>query len=839
MSIQEHTAALEANSADWELRFNLVAALVAEGQHEAAVNVVNQGEELPREAAPWLSAAKCYAAVGALEQSRELLDSSLQFDPDYEPAKTYMKELEAAIAAAAPVEVDDEEAVAEIVSSETVEETEGDEEEVVVVAVVADDEEDGERGLPAPAIAEIVRDADGNDPITLPAVSFESHEMDALRAAEEESKRVVEAGIRRDKVNSVVITVLLHVIIIVALTLVATKVPPNVPPQIVASAANQQQEETIENTKMEKPTVTPTATNTAVADIVSVDATSSFSVSNMDVEIADVAVESGLMFSPSMSMGMPSSSESKMMFGQPMEGNVLGVILDVSGSMAEYLPAVVREVDKNFKDAPVVYVRNMLVRAGRESDNEEIRLIIPEEVKPYYVFEDQGRTRSPFWFLWHDLPRKAPQRYVDRLIETYKTRPNQFISVGSDWGHRGRVVEAVSFLLEQKVDSLYIFSDFEDFVDEEVAADLGSRLGRQKIRTYLQPAEKKTEFLDVMTKKVANKTLGRQMPSLVSILSGPTEEKPTSLMPPRDEPTAVSNDMVTYATPRSEAVSTGWYAEKPNKDWYEIHRLSEPEYDAVFYGPQAKVHIYMKDANGQYIQNPIVFWYHSWKDVPDHPDPRYRRRRRDFDRMAEDPTFDGEEIVWKMILEDEMEFNVHLYLGRKGMYATYTATNAEDLLERGDQTTNHNTHISFRMPSLAKEREDRYYGFDFPDEGLKLDEIREAVKPNQVVLNLPRQFRDRFATNWSQAGFEPGYNTIPYNVLVRRYPAGIRDLVAEGPSFAGRKFHARTTSNKVLLSGGAGRADTEPWESFYASLYRNHENRDRFTKTEAIEIEIE
>ena len=139
-----------------------------------------------------------------------------------------------------------------------------------------------------------------------------------------------------------------------------------------------------------------------------------------------------------------------MMFGQPMEGNVLGVVLDVSGSMAEYLPAVVREVDKNFKDAPVVYVRNMLVRAGRESDNEEIRLIIPEEVKPYYELEIGGRTRSPFWFLWHDLPRKAPQRYVDRLIETYKTRPNQFISVGSDWGHRGRVVEAVSFLLDRR-----------------------------------------------------------------------------------------------------------------------------------------------------------------------------------------------------------------------------------------------------------------------------------------------------------------------------------------------------------------------------------------------------
>lgn len=838
MSILEHKAALEANSADWELRYNLVAALVAEGQHESAVTVVNEGEDLPREAAPWLAAAKCYAAVGALEQARGLVESSLHIDPDYEPAKEYQAEVEASIAAAAPVEVDEEDA--EAAAEETEEEADKEEEAVAVAVAVVEEDEETEEGVPAPAIAEIVRDADHDDPIALPAVSFESHEMDAIRAAEEESKRIVEAGIRRDKMNSVIITVLLHVVIIVGLMLVATKVPPNVPPQIVASAANQQQEDTIDNTKMEKPTVQPTATNTAVADIVSVQATSNFSVSNMDIQVADVAVESGLMFSPSMSMGMPSSNESKMMFGQPMEGNVLGVILDVSGSMAEYLPAVVREVDKNFKDAPVVYVRNMLVRAGRESDNEEIRLIIPEEVKPYYELEIGGRTRSPFWFLWHDLPRKAPQRYVDRLIETYKTRPNQFISVGSDWGHRGRVVEAVSFLLEQKVDSLYIFSDFEDFVDEEVAADLGSRLGRQKIRTYLQPAEKTTEFLDVMTKKVANKTLGRQMPSLVSILSGPTEDEPTSLMPPRDEPTtAVSNDMVTYATPRPEAVATGWYADKPSKDWYEIHRLSEPEYDAVFYGPQARVHIYLKDANGQYIQNPIVFWYHSWKDIPDHPDPRYRRRRRNFERMAEEPTFDGEEIVWKMILEDEMEFNVHLYLGRKGMYATYTATNDEDLAERGDQTRNHGTHISFRMPSLAREREDRYYGFDFPDEGLKLDDIRECVKPNTVTLNLPRQFRDRFATNWSQTGFEPGYNTIPYNVLVRRYPSGIRDLVAEGPSFAGRKFHARTTSNKVLLSGGAGRADTEPWEGFYATLHRNHENRDRFTKTEAIEIEIE
>src|SRR5690606_3927741 len=158
---------------------------------------------------------------------------------------------------------------------------------------------------------------------------------------------------RRDKFNSVAITVLLHVLIVLGLTLVVSQVPPRVPPQIVASASPPQPDETIENVTLNKPTLAPTsAVNSAIADIISVNATSTFSVSRADVAIADVAVETGMEFNPSMSLGMPTSTESKMMFGQPMEGEVLGVILDVSGSMAEFLPAVVREVDKSFKDSP-------------------------------------------------------------------------------------------------------------------------------------------------------------------------------------------------------------------------------------------------------------------------------------------------------------------------------------------------------------------------------------------------------------------------------------------------------------------------------------------------------
>lgn len=799
MTIPELTTALAADSGNWELRLSLVQALVAEGRHDTAVEVVNQGEALAHEPAAWLAAARTYAAVGALEQARGLVASALEIDPDYEPAKTYQLEL-AASAPPAPVSLTAED--------------------------VDDDEVTVSRADHDHTIALVKKSGDGS-PMTLPKVAFSNNEVEALHAAEEEAKKRREATIRRDSFNSLTITVLIHVVAVLALTLVVTKVPPRVPPQIVASSVTPPSEEVIENVKMNKPTLEPTsAVNSAIADIISVSATSSFSVSKVDVAVSDVAVETGMEFTPSMSLGMPTSAESKMMFGQPMEGEVLGVILDVSGSMAEFLPAVVREVDKNFKDSPVVYVRNMLI--NKQNRDGEVRLIVPEEVVP---IDPIYKTHTPYWFLWHDLPRKAPQRYVDRLIETFKTRPNQFITVGNWDG--SSTDAAIDFLMEQKIDSLYVFSDFEDFVDEDIAAELGQKLGRRKIRTYVQPAEKGTEFLDVMTKKISNKTLGRQMPSLVSILRGNEETEVTSLMPEQKKAdmAELASLNIKLATPRPTIATDAPHSFKVNPAWKEIHRISEPEYDAIFYGPEARVEIFLKTPDG-YIQNPITFFYHSWKEIPDHPDPRSRVRTRKFLRLEEEPSFDGKEIVWKMVLEDELKFRVHLYLGRKGMNATYVAEPPKD-------GTYDSAHIYFRVPALATERADRYYGFDFPPEGVKLDQVREAVKDNEVIFNLPRQERDIYAAQWAQTGFQMGYNTKKYNELIRRLPNGIRDLVVQGPSFGPRKFHARTTSSKILLTGGSGRADIEPWESFWASLVRPADSREKFTKTEAIEIEIE
>jgi hypothetical protein len=87
-------------------------------------------------------------------------------------------------------------------------------------------------------------------------------------------------------------------------------------------------------------------------------------------------------------------------------------------------------------------------------------------------------------------------------------------------------------------------------------------------------------------------------------------------------------------------------------------------------------------------------------------------------------------------------------------------------------------------------------------------------------------------------GFEPGQNELDFATMIRNLPGGIRELEVKGPSFGPRVFQARTTSSKVLLEGWNGRADFELWEGFHCTLRRPNDSREKFTKTEAIAIDI-
>lgn len=812
-------AALSASPDNWETRFTLINALHQQGDTNDAVALLSEITSLPSDDRSIIYAAQSYQVLGANEQAQSVYETALSLNPNNEYAIAGLRSLgiEPNIPEVAQAVVLADDGVVEARPAQGA--------RTVTLESAA-----GKARSQAAAVSEVTTPP----PVitkddTIPYDPDTAVLVDHIHEAEEESRRRHQAAIARDRVNSVIVTVLVHVGIAVGLLAVVQQIPRRVPPQIVASSSAETNEPSMEQQVMKKNTLKSTsASDSSAANILSVPSVSAISMTSLDSFTgSDIPVETGMTFQPSMSMGMPSSSNSMMMFGQPMEGETLGVVLDVSGSMAEWLPLVIREVDRNFKDAPIVYINNAKVE--KTNNPVEIRPIVKEEV----VRTRADGTRSPFWFLWDDLPRKAPQRAVDRLIETFKTRPNQFLAVGQKghWSGGDRLGEAMKFLAKENCDAVYVFSDFEDFIDEEVALEHGRALAQRKVRAYIQPAVEESEFMKVMAQKVANRTKGRQLPTLASVIGPEESDEPAPLMPPRPPTTMTHVPGTTYANPRIDQIGKNFYDFKPPKGSTEITRLEEPEFDAVFYGPAARAAIFLKNNKGQYIQEPIYFSYHSHKELPDHPDTAYRWRTRKFLRLQEPPSFDGKEIVWKMILEDELKFTVHLYLDRKGMNATYVAEPPKD------ETTD-NAYIYFRLPALAKERKDKYYGQDLP-EGLILNEVRLYAKPNELVLNLPRQERKRYASHWSKLGFEPGYNTRSYDTLITRFPDGIRDMKVSGPSFGERIFHARTTSSKVLLNGGAWRGDTEPWEGFHARLHRSTDTRNKFTKTEAIAIMIE
>ena len=649
------------------------------------------------------------------------------------------------------------------------------------------------------------------------------------RLEELEAKRKV--AIRRDKLTSLTVTILLHVGVVLALALVVIHVPRDVPPQIVAQHVSLDEQEDIKSTTVSKTTVKTSSAATTSVEIISSANVSSLAMTNLEFDGLSAQPSVGMSFEPSMSFGDTSTSMgSKMMFGQKMEGDVLGVILDVSGSMAEYLPMVIKEVDKNFKNAPIVYVNHAEMRGPTEKI--EIYPVKKEEIMAHWPKEDIREGRTPYWFLWGDLPRKAPQKSVDRLIGIFKDRPNTFIALGGT----NRIGAAAEFLIEQKCDSLYIFSDWEDFVDKEYCEIIGQKLGRNKVRTYVQPAAAQTEHLHTVSVQVANRTKGREMPPLTMLLRPDSDEQVSLLAGLEDEEMVPPPEGVNFATKRETRDGPGViknYGYWDSGDWKvrfkdELKVVEYPNFDIVLVGPEARAFIYMKTPEG-YIQNPIIFGYHSHKPYIG-KDEKTHYRRRKWLRNAEEPSFDGKEFKWKMILEDEIEFEVIFWFKEDTVTGTYIA-------EKPPEGQSDGAFIYFRVPPLATERQDMYYSVDFPG-GLSLDDLRLAMTYNVGNFYLPALAADRHEATWNRLGFKRGDNPLPYNVMYRTLPDAVREATISGPSFGPRKLQARTINNNLLLNTYT-RADMELWEGFLARLVRPGDRRERLSRAEAIAFSVE
>ncbi len=633
----------------------------------------------------------------------------------------------------------------------------------------------------------------GPEDFAVPAAGGERGDelVAALEERRLELERQVAIGKRNDKIKAVTTSIALTAGLLLLMSLVVMSLPQPPAPEIVAVAQSSAPSNDMRTKKLDKPQVKPqqvTQPAPSMDIVTAFDSSSVAMASSSQPSTFGIGASAGVDFGASMSFGMGAGVGQGMLFGQPMEGKVLGVILDVSGSMAEFLPQVIREIDRNFSKSPIVYVRSATIE--QPVSDAVVQRILPEEFVP-----TRNGKSTEYGFFWWDLPRKATPDAVERLRSMIKTRENGFLAVG----RRDPVAAAVDFLISQKIDSLYLFSDFVDPVLEDPGSELAKRLRRAGVKVYAQSPSTVTEYGKVVSQEMCKSTRGRMLPPLED-LRGTVGPDPV-----------VDMAVVEYAAARDTMLPPSprpfWMDRPPHGDREEIGRVSRREFDVVFYGPDAVALIYLKNEEGRYIRTPIRFVYQSGKNVSGDYIPLRHVSNREVPLLGDD------NVTWLMNMEEGVEFDVSLTVTDSGLEAT---CNWKDNGLRG---AGHG--IWFSVPQLAHTERDSatYHSFDFPG-GLSLDEMRQVVAKNTVVLGLPRSQEDAWGVEWEKLGLKRGKNELPMNQLIRSMPRGLEKAEVFGPSWGPRRLTFERDRRDQSL-GSYIRADSEFWEGFRFSLSRN------------------
>ncbi|MDR0534480.1 MAG: hypothetical protein LBH01_11055 [Verrucomicrobiales bacterium] len=143
-------------------------------------------------------------------------------------------------------------------------------------------------------------------------------------------------------------------------------------------------------------------------------------------------------------------------FGTTVESDQLGVILDVSGSGHQFLPAVVDEIEKSFKNAFIVLVFGCGMSDNVTEEQVQVLDFSKARVDPQ---RDAAGAKSILNQLI--LAQKSPE--TAKMIKHLKSIPNVYYLYGGDIGP---TQFAFQLLLKKNVDTIYWFSDFEDQVNK-------------------------------------------------------------------------------------------------------------------------------------------------------------------------------------------------------------------------------------------------------------------------------------------------------------------------------------------------------------------------------------
>lgn len=293
--------------------------------------------------------------------------------------------------------------------------------------------------------------------------------QETLRRNQQDSARNRARAAKRDGVTSAALAIACIVGLVVLLGLIAMAVPVERPPVIVA-AVSAQDESTLDVEQLNKPEVRRQIVQPSAAskpmDVVTASAVSEISMPTFNTDgISPGVADFGMEIGTSMTFGPPGGGGETMFFGSKTKGRI-AVVFDITGSMYNANPIVIRELKRAYRDAQVVAVFG----ATFKPMSGKLKLI-PYTENDYVRgnVEDNGK-RSP-------AIRDAMNRALFSLsrCDSIDSANKQFLqSLGA----------AIELLLDQGVDrpeTIFVFSDFQDGVDPN----------------YLKKVEKRVKALGV------------------------------------------------------------------------------------------------------------------------------------------------------------------------------------------------------------------------------------------------------------------------------------------------------------------------------------------------------
>lgn len=153
----------------------------------------------------------------------------------------------------------------------------------------------------------------------------------------------------------------------------------------------------------------------------------------------------------------------KFLFGQSIRSNRLGVIWDVSKSMHRYLPTVLQEIKTNFPNASIVLVSGSGITLQGNGQ------VFPVSRKSIF-------SQSKVYKHFNNSSFPAAVEILDQLSST-KTF---FTDARLDQATH----HAFTHLIDQGVDSIYWFGDFQDPIELALLNDLSKHLLDKKITVF-------------------------------------------------------------------------------------------------------------------------------------------------------------------------------------------------------------------------------------------------------------------------------------------------------------------------------------------------------------------